>query len=169
MTPDGHPLPGRDARGPGLWSVAASWIKEAPGIARAVAEWMTGGTPEIDIHEARHLPGSTATSAPARTSWPARREGFNKMYGIVHPPSSGNPAARCGSARLYERERELGAVFFETAGWERPKWYESNEPLLESYAGRLMDRGGRVGIALVVAHHQRRAPGHAGAGRAWWT
>ncbi len=40
----------------------------------------------------------------------------------------------------YDRERELGAVFFETAGWERPHWYASNEPLLERYAGRLMAR-----------------------------
>jgi len=31
-------------------------------------------------------------------------------------------------------------VFFETAGWERPHWYASNEPLLERYAGRLMPR-----------------------------
>jgi glycine cleavage system aminomethyltransferase T len=41
---------------------------------------------------------------------------------------------------VYDRERDLGAVFFETAGWERPHWYASNEPLLERYAGRLMPR-----------------------------
>jgi glycine cleavage system aminomethyltransferase T len=33
-------------------------------------------------------------------------------------------------------------VFYETAGWERPHWYVSNEPLTERYAGRLMDRTG---------------------------
>jgi glycine cleavage system aminomethyltransferase T len=68
------------------------------------------------------------------------REGFNKMYGIVHPAEqweSGRPV-RVGPA--YERERALGAVFYETAGWERPHWYASNEPLLERYAGRLMER-----------------------------
>jgi glycine cleavage system aminomethyltransferase T len=31
-------------------------------------------------------------------------------------------------------------VFFETGGWERPFWYETNAPLLERYAGRLMPR-----------------------------
>ena len=41
---------------------------------------------------------------------------------------------------MYGRERELGAVFFETAGWERPHWYATNEALLERYAGRLMPR-----------------------------
>src|SRR6202050_3393157 len=52
MTPDGHPVLGETPEVAGLWSVAASWIKEGPGIGRAVAEQMTGGTPEIDIHEA---------------------------------------------------------------------------------------------------------------------
>ena len=41
---------------------------------------------------------------------------------------------------VYQRERDLGAVFFETAGWERPYWYAGNEGLLERYAGRLMER-----------------------------
>ena len=31
-------------------------------------------------------------------------------------------------------------MFIETAGWERPNWYASNEGLLERYAGRLMER-----------------------------
>ena len=31
-------------------------------------------------------------------------------------------------------------MFYETAGWERPFWYASNEHLLERYAGRLMER-----------------------------
>jgi len=52
MTPDGHPVLGETPEVKGLWSVAASWIKEGPGIARAVAEWMNGDVPEIDLHEA---------------------------------------------------------------------------------------------------------------------
>ena len=31
------------------------------------------------------------------------------------------------------RERELGAVFYETAGWERPQWYRTNRKLLEEF------------------------------------
>ena len=42
MTPDGHPVLGETPEVKGLWSVAASWIKEGPGIGRAVAEWMSG-------------------------------------------------------------------------------------------------------------------------------
>jgi heterotetrameric sarcosine oxidase gamma subunit len=139
MTPDGHPALGETPEVPGLWSVAASWIKEGPGIGRAVAEWMSGVTPEIDIHEAdiSRFYGHQRTTAHVVAR---AREGFNKMYGIVHPAEqweSGRPL-RVGPA--YERERALGAVFYETAGWERPFWYAANEPLLERYAGRLMER-----------------------------
>ena len=141
MTPDGHPAIGETPEVAGLWSVAASWIKEGPGIGRAAAEWLTGGTPEIDLHEAdisRFYPHQRTTAhVTARAA-----EAFNKMYGIVHPAEqweSGRPL-RLGPA--YDRESDLGAVFFETAGWERPFWYESNAVLLDRYAGRLMPRTG---------------------------
>jgi glycine cleavage system aminomethyltransferase T len=38
------------------------------------------------------------------------------------------------------RERELGATFFEAAGWERPQWYDSNAPLLEEFGDRVTRR-----------------------------
>ncbi len=139
MTPDGHPVLGETPEVAGLWSVAASWIKEGPGVGRAVAEWMSGQVPEIDIHEAdvsRFYPHQrTGEHVRARA-----REGFNKMYGIVHPAeqwASGRPVRL---SPVYRRERDLGAVFIETAGWERPQWYASNEGLLERYAGKLMPR-----------------------------
>jgi glycine cleavage system aminomethyltransferase T/glycine/D-amino acid oxidase-like deaminating enzyme len=140
MTPDGHPALGETPEVPGLWSVAASWIKEAPGIARAVAEWMTGTTPEIDIHEAdiSRFYGHQRTSAHVVAR---AREGFNKMYGIVHPAEQWESGRPLRVSPAFERERDLGAVFTETAGWERPQWYASNEPLLEKYAGQLMERG----------------------------
>src|SRR5499427_8172959 len=52
MTPDGHPLLGETPEVRGLWSAAASWIKEGPGCGRVLAEWMSGQVPEIDVHEA---------------------------------------------------------------------------------------------------------------------
>jgi glycine cleavage system aminomethyltransferase T len=41
---------------------------------------------------------------------------------------------------FYEREKELGAEFFEAAGWERPYWYGTNERLLAEYGDRVMPR-----------------------------
>ncbi len=139
LTPDGFPILGETPEVKGLWSVAAIWIKEAPGIARSVAEWMTSGTPEID-------PGGsdiarfydhhkTQAHIHART-----REGYNKTYGIVHPREQWASNRNARVSPFFEREKALGAVFFETAGWERPQWYESNVKLLETYGERVLPR-----------------------------
>ncbi|HEY6492057.1 MAG TPA: FAD-dependent oxidoreductase, partial [Trebonia sp.] len=139
MTPDGHPLLGETPELKGLWTAAASWIKEGPGCGRAVAELMSGTVPTVDVHEAdvaRFYPSSrTIGFANARAA-----EAFNKMYGIVHPAEQYESLRPLRTGPLYQRAKELGAVFYETARWERPHWYASNEPLLEKYAGRLMER-----------------------------
>ena len=139
MTPDGQPVLGECPETDGLWSVAASWIKEGPGIARAVAEWMSGRAPEIDVHEADiarfYDAQKTRTHVAARA-----REGFNKIYGVVHPMEQWESDRPVRVSPFYERERTLGAVFFETAGWERPYWYASNEALLERYGDRVVRR-----------------------------
>src|SRR6202035_622762 len=112
---------------------------EAPGIARCVAEWMTSGVPEIDPsgsdiarfydHQKtrEHIRGRSA-------------EGFNKTYGIVHPREQWESNRRVRLSPFYEREKALGAVFFETAGWERHNGYASNKLLLEEYGERVMPR-----------------------------
>jgi glycine cleavage system aminomethyltransferase T len=41
---------------------------------------------------------------------------------------------------FYPREQELGVFYFETAGWERPQWYEANKNLLEKYGDKVMPR-----------------------------
>jgi glycine cleavage system aminomethyltransferase T/glycine/D-amino acid oxidase-like deaminating enzyme len=139
MTPDGHPLLGETPEVKGLWTAAASWIKEGPGCGRAVAELMSGQVPTVDVHEADvarfYLSSRTAGFARARAA-----EAFNKMYGIVHPAEQYESLRPLRTGPLYGRARDLGAVFYETARWERPHWYASNEPLLEKYAGRLMER-----------------------------
>jgi glycine cleavage system aminomethyltransferase T/glycine/D-amino acid oxidase-like deaminating enzyme len=139
LTPDGLPLLGETPEVKGLWSVAAVWVKEGPGIGAAVAEWMTHGESEIDLHSSdiARLWDHQKTRAHVRAR---AAEGFNKTYGIVHP---GEQWASNRDVRLppfHARERELGAVFFEAAGWERPHWYESNAPLLEEYGDRITRR-----------------------------
>jgi glycine cleavage system aminomethyltransferase T len=62
------------------------------------------------------------------------------MYGIVHPSEQWESDRGIRLSPFYERENALGAVFFETAGWERPHWYESNAPLLDEYGDRINRR-----------------------------
>src|SRR5438067_2915760 len=139
VTHDGMPLLGETAEVPGLWSAAAIWIKEGPGAGKTIAELMVHGESEIDAYEsniARAYPCQrTKAHIRARAS-----EGFNKMYGIVHPSEQWESDRRVRLSPFYEREKALGAVFFETAGWERPHWYESNKKLLADYGDRVMPR-----------------------------
>jgi glycine cleavage system aminomethyltransferase T/glycine/D-amino acid oxidase-like deaminating enzyme len=138
LTPDGMPLLGETEVG-NLWSVAAIWIKEAAGIARAVAEWVTDGASEYDVHAADvarfYDHQRTKRHVDARSD-----EGYNRTYGIVHPLEQWLSNREVRLSPFHERERELGAVFYETAGWERPWWYESNRGLLEEYGDRVMPR-----------------------------
>jgi glycine cleavage system aminomethyltransferase T/glycine/D-amino acid oxidase-like deaminating enzyme len=139
LTPDGMPILGESPEVKGLWSAAAIWIKEAPGIARAVAQWMTHGSSEIDAHAsdiARFYDHQrTRQHVRARSA-----EGYNKTYGIVHPAEQWASNRDVRLSPFNARERDLGAVFFEAAGWERPYWYASNEPLLKEYGDRVMPR-----------------------------
>ncbi|HEX4011052.1 MAG TPA: FAD-dependent oxidoreductase [Solirubrobacteraceae bacterium] len=139
VTHDGLPLLGETPEVAGLWSAAAIWIKEGPGAGKTVAELMVHGEAEIDVYEsniARAYPHQkTKTHIQARVG-----EGFNKMYGIVHPAEQWETDRRVKVSPYYERQQERQAVFYEAAGWERPQWYESNAPLLEEFGDRINRR-----------------------------
>jgi glycine cleavage system aminomethyltransferase T/glycine/D-amino acid oxidase-like deaminating enzyme len=136
LTPDGLPLLGETPEVKGLWSAAAVWVKEGPGVGKSVAEWLIHGESEIDVQASDiarfYEHQKTAEHVKARSA-----EGFNKTYGIVHPAEQWASNRNVRLSPFHERERELGAVFFEAAGWERPQWYESNAPLLEVYGDRV--------------------------------
>ncbi len=139
LTPDGAPILGETPEVKGLWSAAAVWIKEGPGVGRAVAEWMTTGLPEIDLHHsdiARFYPHQrTREHIRARTS-----EAFIKTYGIVHPGEQWNCERGKRLAPMHARQVEQKARFFETAGWERPHWYDVNQALLGEYGDAVLPR-----------------------------
>lgn len=129
LTPDAMPLLGETPEVRGLWSAAAVWLKEGPGVGRAVADWMTDGTTELDLHAAdiaRFYPHQrTPAHVRARVS-----EGFNKTYDIVHPREQWLSSRGLRRSPFHERTTALGAEYFEVGGWERPQWYESNRPLV---------------------------------------
>jgi glycine cleavage system aminomethyltransferase T/glycine/D-amino acid oxidase-like deaminating enzyme len=139
LTPDGMPILGETPEVKGLWSCSAVWIKEGPGTGKSVAEWMVLGESAIDLHSSDiarfHEHHKTDEHINSRTS-----EGFNKTYGIVHPAEQWSSNRNVRLSPYYEREMALGATFFETVGWERPFWYESNAPLLAKFGDAVMPR-----------------------------
>jgi glycine/D-amino acid oxidase-like deaminating enzyme len=121
MTPDGGPVIGETPEVKGLWSAAAVWIKEGPGVGRMVAEWMTDGAPELDPNEvdiARFYPYARSKTHV----WSRATEGFNKIYGIIHPYEQWQHSRNIRLSPFHARTEALGAVYFQTAGWERPHW-----------------------------------------------
>ena len=139
LTPDGMPVLGESPDVKGLWAAAAVWVKEGPGTGKAIAEWMAHGESEIDLHSSDiarfHEHQKTRAHVHARAA-----EGFNKTYGIVHPSEQWASNRNVRLSPFNARERELGATFFEAAGWERPQWYDSNAPLLEEFGDRVTRR-----------------------------
>ena len=132
LTPDGMPILGETPEVKGLWAAAAVWVKEGPGVGKSVAEWMVHGESHIDLHTSDisrfHAHQKTRAHVKARTF-----EAFPKTYGIIHPAEQWAIDRGIRISPMHEREKALGAVFFEAAGWERPQWYEANAPLVERY------------------------------------
>src|SRR6476469_5252432 len=138
LTCDGNPILG-ESLVKGLWTASAVWIKEGPGVGRAVAEWMTHGHSEIDVAHSDIARFHTNMLRRAHTR-PRTTESFIKTYGIIHPAEQYESDREQRLAPMHESQQKLGAVFFETAGWERPFWYESNAPLVEQYGDAVMPR-----------------------------
>jgi glycine cleavage system aminomethyltransferase T len=67
-------------------------------------------------------------------------ESFNKTYGIVHPLEQYESNRKVRLSPYYDCEAKLGAVFYETAGWERPFWYECNKDLVAKFGDKVMPR-----------------------------
>jgi glycine cleavage system aminomethyltransferase T/glycine/D-amino acid oxidase-like deaminating enzyme len=154
LTPDGMPILGETPEVKGLWSAAAVWVKEGPGVGKSVAEWMVLGESHIDLHSSDvsrfHAHQKTRSHVRARTG-----EAFPKTYGIIHPSEQWASDRNLRLSPMHDQERVLGAVFYEVAGWERPHWYEANAPLVERYGleGREAEWDARWWSPIVNAEH----------------
>jgi len=154
LTPDGLPLLGETPEVKGLWAASAVWVKEGPGVGKSLAEWMVDGEPEIDLQSSDVARFYPEQRTPAHVKGRAA-EGFNKTYGIVHPTEQWESNRGVRVSPFYEREKDLGAVFYEAAAWERPHWYESNAALVDEYGvqGREHEWDARWWSPVINAEH----------------
>ena len=141
FTNDGFPVLGESPQVPGFWSAQAVWITHAGGVGQAVAEWIASGDPGIDLHE-----GDIRRFHPHALSRPYVRaraaQQYREVYDIVHPRQQMTHPRDLRLTPFHAKQKELGAAFFENAGWERPQWYEANLPLLDSLDVAGVERDG---------------------------
>src|SRR5262249_32449859 len=130
FTPDGMPLMGESATTRGFWVCEAVWITHAGGVGKAMAELIVSGESEWDIHEA-DLHRFHAHQMGRRF---VRRRGIQQcreVYDVTHPLQSMEDPRTLRRSPVHVRLEALGAQLFESAGWERPQWFEANRPLLD--------------------------------------
>ena len=131
FTTDGFPVLGESPEVRGFWSAQAVWITHAGGIGKAVAEWIVNGEPTVDLRECdiRRFHPHTLSRPYVRAR---AAQQYREVYDIIHPRQQPTNSRNIRLTPFFPRQRELGAVFFENAGWERPEWYGANQDLLDS-------------------------------------
>ena len=130
FTPDGAPLLGEHRGLAGFWVAEAVWVTHSAGVARAMAEWLVEGRPRTDLHECDlyRFEASQLTPEAVETR---SVQSFVEVYDVVHPLQPAEALRPLRTSPFHPRQQELGAVFLEAGGWERPHWYEANAPLAE--------------------------------------
>lgn len=130
FTPDGQSLVGESADVRGFWLAEAVWVTHSAGIAKAVAELLVDGRSETDLHEVDVHRFEEVQLAPSYVHETAQQN-FVEVYDILHPLQPKLSPRDLRVTPFHVRQRELGAVFLEAGGWERPHWFEVNAPLLK--------------------------------------
>ena len=131
FTTDGFPVLGESPQVKGFWSAQAVWITHAGGVGKAVAEWIVNGEPTLDLRECDvrrfHPYALSRRYVRARAA-----QQYREVYDVIHPRQQMDAPRNLRLTPFYPRQKELSAVFFENAGWERPQWYEANAGLLDT-------------------------------------
>jgi len=130
FTPDGGMLLGESRQLDGFYVAEAIWVTHSAGAARAMAQLLTTGTTETAIGECDVNRFEAVQRTPEYVSTTSQQN-FVEVYDILHPLQPRLAPRGVRTSPFVEREEQLGAVFLEGAGWERPHWYEANAALLD--------------------------------------
>jgi dimethylglycine dehydrogenase len=125
-TPDGNPIIGP------AWDLDNFWLNEghsfgitaAGGAGWQLAEWIVDGEPTIDMLGVE--PRRFGDYAKKEYLIAKNEETYAHVF-VIHYPDEERPAARpLRIAPCYERMKNLGAVFGQRFGWERPNWFATD-------------------------------------------
>ncbi len=130
FTPDGGPLIGESSDVAGFWIAEAVWVTHSAGVARAVAQLLIDGRSDTDLHGCDVHRFEEVQVTPEYVS-ETSQQNFVEIYDILHPLQPRLSPRDLRVSPFHVRQKELGAVFLESGGWERPHWYEANSVLLQ--------------------------------------
>lgn len=130
FTPDGEFLLGPTSV-KGFWvacAFCAHGLAGAGGIGKVMAEWIIEGHPEWDLWrlDVRRFGTNYASQeyVVARTI-----ETYSQYYDIHYPGEERMSGRNLRLSPAYYRLRDLGAIFGEKTGWERPNYFKPYEQL----------------------------------------
>lgn len=129
FTPDGDFIMGEAPDIRGFWvacGFCAHGVSGGGGVGKAMAEWIIGGEPSLDLWHmdirrfGPHTTGKNYIQARAT-------EVYKHYYSISYPGQEKESMRGLRTSPVYARLKEIGAVFGEKYGWERPLCFASNE------------------------------------------
>ena len=122
FTPDGLPLIGESPEVRGFWVAEAVWVTHGAGVGAQVAAWMSEGAPSIDLRECNLNRFERFAHAPAYVRTRGAQQ-YREVYDILHPLTQIEQPRPIRTSPFYLLQQALGAVFFESNGWERAQWF----------------------------------------------
>ncbi|NLU68376.1 FAD-dependent oxidoreductase [Streptomyces sp. HNM0574] len=130
FTPDGGPLIGESPSVSGFWIAEAVWVTHSAGVARSVAQLLVDGRSELDLHgcNVHRFDEIETTEEYVRET---AQQNFVEVYDVLHPLQPKLSPRELRVSPFHARQKELGAVFLPSHGWERPHWYEANAALVK--------------------------------------
>ncbi len=130
MTPDSNPLVGPVPGVHGLYLAAGLSLNGfggGGGIGKALAELITAGTSELDLHPYRPWRFGPV-HRDHRYAAELAREAYRYYYYLRYPYDSDEWGRPRRTSALHERMQDQGAVFGTKQGWERPDYFEPGRP-----------------------------------------
>ena len=123
-TPDGNfllgPAPG--LRNHWMCCAASIGITQGPGCGKYLAQWMVHGQTEINVREMD--PRRYGDWACGKYTLDKSIDEYEHMYATHYPGEFRSAGRPVRTTPIYEKLKSIGAVFAETFGWERAKWFD---------------------------------------------
>src|SRR3712207_5210240 len=94
------------------------------------SQLLVDGRSAIDLHGCDVHRFEDVQLAPEYVS-ETSQQNFVEIYDVLHPLQPRLSPRDLRVSPFHTRQQELGAVFLEGGGWERPHWYEANAHLVD--------------------------------------